>query len=74
MAAPHQSLVRKLRNRVTRTRRAWQTNKLKERGDGVADTLPHFVVYEPTLLCNLHCNFCYVADILNPEEDWSEHL
>src|SRR3990172_7316551 len=25
--------------------------------------------YEPTLLCNLHCSFCYVADILNPE-DW----
>ncbi len=69
MAAPHQSLVRKLRNRVTRTRRAWQTNKLKERGDGVADKLPQFVVYEPTLLCNLHCNFCYVADILNPD-DW----
>jgi len=69
MAAPHQSLVRKLRNRVTRTRREWQTNKLKERGDGFADPLPHFVVYEPTLLCNLHCSFCYVADILNPE-DW----
>lgn len=69
MAAPHDSFVRKLRNRVTRTRRDWQTKKLKERGDGVADTLPHFVVYEPTLLCNLHCSFCYVADILNPE-DW----
>lgn len=69
MAAPHQSFVRKLKNRVTRTRRGWQTKKLKERADGVADPLPHFVVYEPTLLCNLHCNFCYVADILNPE-DW----
>lgn len=69
MVAPHQSFVRKLKNRVTRTRRDWQTGKLKERGDGVADPLPHFVVYEPTLLCNLHCSFCYVADILNPE-DW----
>lgn len=69
MAAPHQSFVRKLRNRVTRTRRDWQTKKFKDRADGVADALPHFVVYEPTLLCNLHCNFCYVADILNPE-DW----
>jgi MoaA/NifB/PqqE/SkfB family radical SAM enzyme len=29
------------------------------------------VVYEPTLLCNLHCSFCYVADILNPE-DWRQ--
>lgn len=27
------------------------------------------MVYEPTLLCNLHCSFCYVADILNPA-DW----
>jgi len=27
------------------------------------------VVYEPTLLCNLRCSFCYVADILNPD-DW----
>jgi len=69
MAAPHHGLARKLRNKVTRTRRDWQTRKLKERGDGVADRLPHFVVYEPTLLCNLHCSFCYVADILNPE-DW----
>ena len=69
MASPHRSLVRKLKNRVTRTRRDWQTRKFTERADGVADRLPHFVVYEPTLLCNLHCNFCYVADILNPE-DW----
>ena len=69
MAAPHQSFVRKLKNRVTRTRRDWQTRKFKDRADGVADALPHFVVYEPTLLCNLHCSFCYVADILNPD-DW----
>lgn len=69
MTAPRQSFARKLKNRVTRTRREWQTRKLKERGDGIAAELPHFVVYEPTLLCNLHCSFCYVADILNPE-DW----
>lgn len=69
MAVSRESIVRKLKNRVTRTRRGWQTRKLKERADGLADRLPHFVVYEPTLLCNLHCNFCYVADILNPD-DW----
>lgn len=69
MPVSRESFVRKLKNRVTRTRRGWQTRKLRERADGVADRLPHFVVYEPTLLCNLHCNFCYVADILNPE-DW----
>jgi Fe-coproporphyrin III synthase len=63
--------LRKIRNRLTRARRDWQTKKFVERGDGVADPLPHFVVYEPTLLCNLHCSFCYVADILNPE-DWRQ--
>lgn len=61
--------LRKIKNRVTRTRREMATRKLKKNADGVADPLPHFVVYEPTLLCNLHCSFCYVADILNPE-DW----
>ena len=61
--------LRKLKNRFTRTRRDWQTKKLVQQGDGRADPLPHFVVYEPTLLCNLGCSFCYVADILNPE-DW----
>jgi MoaA/NifB/PqqE/SkfB family radical SAM enzyme len=63
--------LRKLKNRLTRARRDRKTKKLLERGDGVADRLPHFVVYEPTLLCNLHCGFCYVADILNPE-DWRQ--
>ncbi len=63
--------LRKIKNRITRARRDWQTKRFVERGDGVADPLPHFVVYEPTLLCNLHCSFCYVADILNPE-DWRQ--
>jgi MoaA/NifB/PqqE/SkfB family radical SAM enzyme len=63
--------LRRLKNRMTRVRRERKTRKLLERGDGVADRLPHFVVYEPTLLCNLHCGFCYVADILNPE-DWRQ--
>ena len=61
--------LRKLKNHYLRKRRAYMTRKLQSHGDGVADPLPHFVVYEPTLLCNLHCGFCYVADILNPE-DW----
>jgi MoaA/NifB/PqqE/SkfB family radical SAM enzyme len=49
--------------------RRHRRQKLIRRGDGVAPSLPQFVVYEPTLLCNLHCSFCYIADILNPE-DW----
>jgi len=61
--------LKKLKNRVSGTVRRMHTQQFVRRGDGVAPSLPHFVVYEPTLLCNLHCSFCYVADILNPE-DW----
>ena len=61
--------ARRIRNRLTRTMRRLQTEKFVRQADGVAPDLPRFVVYEPTLLCNLHCSFCYVADILNPE-DW----
>jgi MoaA/NifB/PqqE/SkfB family radical SAM enzyme len=69
MSSTYKNVVRRMRNRLVRTRRDWLTRRLVNRADGVADELPHFVVYEPTLLCNLHCNFCYVADILNPD-DW----
>jgi MoaA/NifB/PqqE/SkfB family radical SAM enzyme len=62
-------ILRKIKNRITRTRRRVETARFVRAGDGVAPSLPHFVVYEPTLLCNLRCSFCYVADILNPE-DW----
>ena len=62
--------LKKLKNRVSGTLRRRQTQQFVRRGDGVAPNVPHFVVYEPTLLCNLHCSFCYVADILNPA-DWS---
>jgi len=61
--------LKKLKNRVSGGLRRRHTQQFVRRGDGVAPDLPHFVVYEPTLLCNLHCSFCYVADILNPE-DW----
>ena len=61
--------LKKLKNRVSGTLRRRHTQQFVRRGDGVAPNVPHFVVYEPTLLCNLHCSFCYVADILNPA-DW----
>ena len=61
--------LRRIKNWATRTSRRIETNRWVRAGDGVAHRLPHFVVYEPTLLCNLHCSFCYVADILNPD-DW----
>jgi MoaA/NifB/PqqE/SkfB family radical SAM enzyme len=41
---------------------------------GRADRLPDGVVYEATMRCNLHCEFCYVGDLLNIEGEWREEL
>jgi MoaA/NifB/PqqE/SkfB family radical SAM enzyme len=46
---------------------------LRER-TGVADRLPMGAVYEATMRCNLHCEFCYVGDLLNIEGQWREEL
>jgi MoaA/NifB/PqqE/SkfB family radical SAM enzyme len=43
-------------------------------GSGRADTLPMGAVYEATMRCNLHCEFCYVGDLLNLEGEWREEL
>src|SRR3954469_6503938 len=37
---------------------------------GRADRLPLGAVYEATMRCNLHCEFCYVGDLLNIEGEW----
>jgi MoaA/NifB/PqqE/SkfB family radical SAM enzyme len=42
--------------------------------DGRADRLPAGVVYEATMRCTLHCEFCYVGDLLNVEGEWREEL
>jgi MoaA/NifB/PqqE/SkfB family radical SAM enzyme len=42
--------------------------------DGRAGKLPMGVVYEATMRCNLHCEFCYVGDLLNIEGEWREEL
>ena len=41
---------------------------------GRADRLPFGAVYEATMRCNLHCEFCYVGDLLNIEGEWREEL
>lgn len=46
---------------------------LRER-TGRADRLPVGVVYEATMRCNLHCEFCYVGDLLNVEGAWRDEL
>jgi MoaA/NifB/PqqE/SkfB family radical SAM enzyme len=43
-------------------------------GTGRADRLPMGAVYEATMRCNLHCEFCYVGDFLNIEGEWREEL
>ena len=42
--------------------------------DGRAGNLPAGVVYEATMRCNLHCEFCYVGTLLNIEGEWREEL
>src|SRR3954463_3750090 len=43
-------------------------------GTGRADRLPMGAVYEATMRCNLHCEFCYVGDFLNLEGEWRQEL
>ena len=45
-----------------------------DEGTGRADRLPMGAVYEATMRCNLHCEFCYVGDILNIEGEWRQEL
>ena len=45
-----------------------------DEGTGRADRLPMGAVYEATMRCNLHCEFCYVGDFLNIEGEWREEL
>jgi MoaA/NifB/PqqE/SkfB family radical SAM enzyme len=42
--------------------------------DGRADRLPMGAVYEATMRCNLHCEFCYVIDFLNIEGEWRQEM
>lgn len=41
---------------------------------GRADRLPAGAVYEATMRCNLHCEFCYVLDFLNLEGEWRQEM
>ena len=43
-------------------------------GTGRAERLPMGAVYEATMRCNLHCEFCYVGDLLNVEGEWRQEL
>ncbi|MCC7007868.1 MAG: radical SAM protein [Acidobacteria bacterium] len=53
---------------------ARRINAFLERRDGHAGRLPMGVVYEATMRCNLHCEFCYVGTLLNIEGEWRQEL
>jgi MoaA/NifB/PqqE/SkfB family radical SAM enzyme len=58
--------------------RSWRLQRRSQgilaRGDGRADALPRGIVYESTMRCNLHCEFCYVGALLNIEGQWRQEL
>ena len=60
--------------RFRKRRYAAQVSRFLEDGSGRAERLPRGVVYEATMRCNLHCDFCYVGDLLNIEGQWREEL
>lgn len=51
-----------------------QVSRFLHDGSGRAERLPRGVVYEATMRCNLHCDFCYVGDLLNIEGQWRQEL
>ncbi len=64
------SLVARYRRRQYRQRIA----RFLQRRDGDAGRLPTGLVYEATMRCNLHCEFCYVGTLLNIEGEWRQEL
>jgi len=60
--------------RYRRHRYEQQIQGFLRRKDGRADRLPVGAVYEATMRCNLHCEFCYVLDLLNIEGEWRQEL
>jgi MoaA/NifB/PqqE/SkfB family radical SAM enzyme len=76
-------LVRRLRaspaaGRLWARYRSWRlrsdARRILARRDGRADRLPQGIVYEATMRCNLHCEFCYVGALLNLEGEWRQEL
>ena len=51
--------------RYRRRKYEGRIRRFLDEGTGRADRLPMGAVYEATMRCNLHCEFCYVGDLLN---------
>src|SRR3954466_5275556 len=60
--------------RYRRRRYEHRIRRFIDEKTGRADRLPSGAVYEATMRCNLHCEFCYVGDLLNIEGEWREEL
>jgi len=60
--------------RYRRRRYEHQIERFLTEKNGRADRLPVGAVYEATMRCNLHCEFCYVGDLLNIEGEWRQEL
>jgi len=60
--------------RYRRRRYEDRIRRFVQDGSGRADRLPMGAVYEATMRCNLHCEFCYVGDLLNLEGEWRQEL
>jgi MoaA/NifB/PqqE/SkfB family radical SAM enzyme len=60
--------------RFRRRRYEKQIERFLSEKTGRADRLPMGAVYEATMRCNLHCEFCYVGDLLNIEGEWRQEL
>lgn len=60
--------------RYRRRKYEGRIQRFLDAGTGRADRLPQGAVYEATMRCNLHCEFCYVGDLLNIEGEWRQEL
>jgi len=60
--------------RYRRRRYEQRIRRFVDEKTGRADRLPMGAVYEATMRCNLHCEFCYVGDLLNIEGQWREEM
>ena len=60
--------------RLRRRRYERRIRRFLDEKSGRADRLPMGAVYEATMRCNLHCEFCYVGDLLNIEGEWRQEL
>jgi len=60
--------------RYRRRRYERRIQRFVDEKTGRADRLPMGAVYEATMRCNLHCEFCYVGDLLNIEGEWRQEM